>query len=679
MPPPAMSPKDQAAEREYISNCAFLHQLSADNKNIDRRIIARADEYRKMQKNARYLTKYRFSTMKRLLDELAALLVSDSDEAIAIAVARLTKDKIQLIATINSSEDGGVVSPVNENEFPQGYSEWRAARVERHSATIFRLAHEYLAAPDLNAQADIESQFRITQVKHSLLEISDLFDRLQGSLDDVQLLKEEFFTPEALADLQPCSLERYFVDEFPASESSQDDQLASRLIYVCLESLNSSESVKARLKSKKKVELRVLTAENLYIWHELFTCAFTNARLALIKVHELRADGKEEELTNMLRVFCVYLDYIDAFTNKSKIFREYAGIVMKHAVYARQILELQLNGFDLEVVLPLGASTVRIKKYNRESQNSKEKPLTVGKKARKALQQMFSNSKSILSAFRHKTSKPEPQDNDQHKEEMVEFKTNRNKGKKSKFKTGNELFQSCSLISTTYRRSDEFLRYVIDAEQLTQRETILKVIRVKQHPPGRRPGEKLESCLHRFLHVNHLTKDEISARVKSFLSFFHVMIPSPNRCRRLLSNLNDDNPTFPIFYHPELVLLAYLGPSPQLAYPYIGVSRPPCMVCEHLLIQQRTLEVREGSGKVYAVTVPGRIPQKDKDFIHDDVKDLTARIVNDIQTTQRNRAEEYQQDPQFEFHTAFPGDELENFPTDSRVEDIEDEKGEAEE
>ncbi|KAF3226329.1 hypothetical protein TWF106_000824 [Orbilia oligospora] len=676
MPPPATSPKDQAAAREYISNCAFLHQLSADNKNINRRVIARADEYRKLQKNARYLTKYRFSTMKRLLDELAALLIADSDEAIAIAVARLAKDKILLLATINSSEDGRVASPVNEGEFPQGYSEWQTARVERHSATIFRLAHEYLATPDLDAQADIESEFRITQVKHSLLEISDLFDRLQGYLNDIQLLKEDFFTPEDLADLQPCSLERYFVDEFPASKSSQDDQLASRLIYVCLESPNSSESVKARLRSKKKVELRVLTAENLYIWHELFTCAFANARLALIKVHELRADGKEEELTNMLRVLCVYLDYIDAFANKSKIFREYAGIVMKHAVYARQILELQLNGFDIEVVLPLGASTVRIKKYNRESENLKEKPLTVGKKARKALQQMFSNSKSILSAFRHKTSQPEPQDNDQDKEEIVEFRTKRNKGKKSQFKTENELFQSCSLISTTYRRSDEFLRYVIDAEQLTQRETILKVIRVKQRPPETRPGEKLESCLHKFLHLNHLTKDEISARVKSFLSFLHVIIPSPKRYRRLVSSLNDDNPTFPIFYHPELVLLAYLGPSPQLAYPYIGVSRPPCVVCEHLIIQQRTLEVREGSGKVYAVTVPRRIPKRDKDFIHDDVNDLTARIINDIQTTQRNRAEEYQQDSQFGFHAAFPVDELENFPTDSRVEDIEEEEAE---
>ncbi|KAK6513083.1 hypothetical protein TWF506_009247 [Arthrobotrys conoides] len=675
MPPPAINPKNQAAAREYLSNCAFLHQLSVGNKNIDRRIIARAEEYRMMEQNARYLTKFRFATMKKLLDELAALLVVDSHDAVAIAVSWLTQDKIQLLATVNSGEDVDSADLIDEKDYPGGYAAWQSRSIEQHADTIFRLAHDYLATPDPDSQirTDIESEFRLLQVQHSLPLIIDLFDRLQRLLDDINLLNEDFFRPEYFEDLKPTKSERYFVDELPSFEYLQDNQLASRLSYICLESPNSPESVKARLRSKKKPKLRVLTADNFHVWHELFSCAFVNARLALVKADEYRADDDYTKFTEMTRVLCVYLDYIDAFTNKSRIFREYSGIVMKHAVYNKQRLDLQAKGFNLEAILPLDASTVQIKKENREA--GEEKPHNIGAKARHVFQQILSGPKSMLSTFRHKATKTELEDKEDNEQETRSSKNKRNNKQNCKLKTENKLFQSCHLISTAYRRPDNFLRYVIDAEQLTQRQTTLKVIRTKKQPSEIRRGEKLERSLHKFLHLNHLTESEVSTRVQSFLSFLHVIVSNPQRCQHLLSTLNDDNPTFPPLHHPELVLLAYLGPSPQLAYPYIGVSRPPCVVCEHLIIRQRTLEVREGSGKVFAVTIPGRILQKDKDFVYNNIEDLTARIVNDIQTTQRNLNEQYPEESRTGAHAAFPGDELENFPTDSRIENIEEEEG----
>ncbi|KAK6507860.1 hypothetical protein TWF481_006282 [Arthrobotrys musiformis] len=664
----AVPPNRQAAQ-EYLSNCAFLNLLAAGNKKVRKIITDRAEEYRMLVGNARYLTKYRFTTMKNLLDELAGLLVACPDEAVAIAVEWLTKDEICLVATINPADNVKCGSSIERETLTERYAEWQYDRVEEHAAKIFQLSHEYLEAQDGETRKKIEDDFRVHQVEYCLPHISKLFKSFENLLDEIIILEEHFFKPHYLELLEPTEDEtKYFVDKLPSSEPSRDKDLAYGLAYIYLQSDSSYESVKKRLRSRRfERRLHILTYENLYIWSQLFICAFLNAKLALKRAHELRAKGDETGSRERIRVLIIYLEYIAAFTNNSTVFRRYAGIIRKLADCYQEHLDIQEEFSDPGDVHPFDSLFLQDEMGNRKS--GKFKPSKIGGKTRKAFKEFFAASKSALSTLRQKTGNTKPEDGS----------LKRRAGKKKRYqeegvpklKTENEFFQKCHELSDIFRRMGRFLEYVSKAEELTHRQVVLNVFRSRQCLPQMptAPGEKLESCLYRFLHLNHLTQDEISDRVQSFLSFLHTVVPDPEDCQKLLSILNDDSPSFPTLYHAELTLLANLGHSPRLAYPYIGISRPPCVVCEHLIIRQRNLEAREGSGKVYALSLPRGIVQQDKEFLFLDIKDLTARVVNEIQTAERRLSKQREAAALAKARAAGPKGGLDGGPTGSRTGD----------
>ncbi|KAK6337086.1 hypothetical protein TWF718_009872 [Orbilia javanica] len=667
MSQPASDSNGLAKAREYILNCAFLNQLSAGNKNINRLIIERAEEYRMMEHNVRYLTEYRYTTMKKLLDELAILLVARSDEAVAIAVTHLSKRNITLTAAINSGEDVETVYPADQEVFMEGYSHWVCERVEKHAATIFRLAHEFIATEDLDAQFDVQCQFRLVQVEYNIIKISDQFDRIQEFLDDICPLKPYCFTAEDFEQALPSGSEQYYVDPFPSYENARDFILAKRLRSIYLEWKDSSPRVTAILLGREKTDICRLSYRNLHIWHELIKCAFTNTRLALIRIHELKSEGKETEYWDMLRVLCTYFDYIDTFVNHSSVFRTYAGIITKLAAQHKQNRQPQTEASNQENAETLNSSDFREAKEERKDEKPESRKAQM--KARQAFRQMFFDPKSMLYNFRHKNTN-KPDNNGRRSEQTAEKPRPRDtKPIYPTFKTKNEFFQRCHLLAMTYRRPDRFLSYADSARGLTRRKTKLNVIRPDKKLAESRPGQKLEDFLHRFFHLDDLTEDEISVKVQSFLNFLSAVIPDTQAYRHLLSTLNHGQPVFPTFYHAELILLPHLSPY-TLGYPYVGVSRPPCVVCEHLIIKQRRLEVREGSGKVYPLSFPEGISEGDKHLIYRNIKDLTARIVNDICTAQRKRRQNYPGASQAGVNEKSPDEYPEKVPATTNVEHV---------
>lgn len=125
-----------------------------------------------------------------------------------------------------------------------------------------------------------------------------------------------------------------------------------------------------------------------------------------------RAEGWEQRsripchATCLLHLFAIHWP----FTNKSKIFREYVGIVIKLAAYYKHYLELQAKVSSSDDIQAFESSIAQYKKENCDC--GKGKLHTTGTKTRQAFKQIFSAPKSMLSTFRHKNSKNEVQGND---------------------------------------------------------------------------------------------------------------------------------------------------------------------------------------------------------------------------------------------------------------------------
>ncbi|KAK6526018.1 hypothetical protein TWF281_011059 [Arthrobotrys megalospora] len=664
-----MPQDNETKTRRYLANCSFLSQLSAGNDEIKSQIIARVNHCRDVYWSTPHFT--RDPAINKILDDLAGLLVRRPDECVAVAVTWLTGGEIQMVAAISPGEDIHASQPANAGIFSRSIFENQRLRVESHAREIFKHVRDYIAESDEEAKGCIEERLRLSHIQYNLPEISRQFDRIQDSLEAILALKEDAFKPPFLEEPSEVETE-YFVDQLSPTSTLRDEGLTENLIQIYAASDDRSDTLKTRLR-RDNIGLHEVTFDNIYIWHELFTCTFMNTRRAIkraLKLQNLHEKSKNDDFLEMIRTLGVYLEYMTVFARYSNIFRRYVGIVTKLAARYEELSQLQERSPGQGGTNGSGSARVQDTKENQDDKKGKShvKPPS---RTRQVFRRILSTPRLMLLKFRPKSGDPQKKEA-RNSEKPATSRCHKKVPPKSKFETNNELFRRCCLLSNFTQRASQFLADVTSTTKLLDKQPMIEVLSPDIAAAQLQPGEKLATGLHRFLYLGYLTPSEMSERVGQFIDFLRTVISDQNRYQELISALNDDNPMIPTFYHAELTILAKLGPSPQLAYPYIGISRPPCVVCEHMITQQQTVYARKGSGRVYALSIPDGISDIDRNYAFDNIKNLTGRVVDELRTRQRNQnPDEYEDSGASSYTYTSSSGGSPNYPTFSTIEDRE--------
>ncbi|KAF3288606.1 hypothetical protein TWF970_005669 [Orbilia oligospora] len=142
--------------------------------------------------------------------------------------------------------------------------------------------------------------------------------------------------------------------------------------------------------------------------------------------------------------------------------------------------------------------------------------------------------------------------------------------------------------------------------------------------------ENLEETLHRFFASENTngTPSRIKIQVQDFIKSFDQIIKEGNRRQQLLDHTKKDH-TVRAAQHAELVLLQHLLEERNLgAGKYIGVSKPPCLVCENVLhFYKPEIRTRRGHGHVSVLEIPKGLPSDHIKCVFSIVEELSKKIT----------------------------------------------------
>ncbi|KAK6340639.1 hypothetical protein TWF696_008963 [Orbilia brochopaga] len=192
----------------------------------------------------------------------------------------------------------------------------------------------------------------------------------------------------------------------------------------------------------------------------------------------------------------------------------------------------------------------------------------------------------------------------------------------TKLETQNILFQKAYQLSEHIDLIFSLLNSRRLAREVLKRSFSLNVIPHDDSDPIEYTAEKLESFLEHSLTLNGETGDT-PARIQSVVDALPTVVDRPELRKKLLE-LNVENPRVYVVKHAELMLLAYvLTEGKSLQYDYIGTSKPPCFVCEAVLLGYRhDVRSQEGHGHIYVTKIP--------DLISDTIKTAVLRTINSL-------------------------------------------------
>ncbi|KAK6504383.1 hypothetical protein TWF506_002584 [Arthrobotrys conoides] len=149
--------------------------------------------------------------------------------------------------------------------------------------------------------------------------------------------------------------------------------------------------------------------------------------------------------------------------------------------------------------------------------------------------------------------------------------------------------------------------------QIRGRRFEFEVITTKE-PHALLKTEALENTLRQFfITKNRKTNSlKIETRMTNLIQNLKKVILSKHHLQQILDHLKEDHRVLAP-KHAELLLLEYVvQQNARLTYRYIGISKPPCLVCENLLYLHRpNIRTRKGNGHVYVSEIPkGLIVEK---------------------------------------------------------------------
>ncbi|EGX50825.1 hypothetical protein AOL_s00054g911 [Orbilia oligospora ATCC 24927] len=136
----------------------------------------------------------------------------------------------------------------------------------------------------------------------------------------------------------------------------------------------------------------------------------------------------------------------------------------------------------------------------------------------------------------------------------------------------------------------------------------------EEEKPTRLPCNPLRETLYQIL-PDYFDRDTVrDEKVNGFLTYI--------KAHEGLTALDTEFPTVKASGHAELLLLSYFRKLKLAAgypHPYIGTSRPPCFICEAIILSERlcSVSVQKGHGHVYVSKIPKGIPRGDTELDED--------------------------------------------------------------
>ncbi|KAF3282871.1 hypothetical protein TWF970_001606 [Orbilia oligospora] len=153
------------------------------------------------------------------------------------------------------------------------------------------------------------------------------------------------------------------------------------------------------------------------------------------------------------------------------------------------------------------------------------------------------------------------------------------------------------------------------------------------------PCEPILETLSRLLStVEPIDDDDRRLKATSFLANIKAHEEDPGA--KLLLSLDKIEPTIKVSGHAELILLSHLAKlrkGGQYVYRYLGLSKPPCFVCEEVLLRREDFSVltRQGHTHAYVSSIPSGNSPLEQLVVFNDVKIIAEQSVRDVYLSKR--------------------------------------------
>ncbi|KAK6511738.1 hypothetical protein TWF481_000644 [Arthrobotrys musiformis] len=175
------------------------------------------------------------------------------------------------------------------------------------------------------------------------------------------------------------------------------------------------------------------------------------------------------------------------------------------------------------------------------------------------------------------------------------------------------------------------LKSVLPKRLLIEREVQLEVLPCNESEPIMVSCEPLREALSRILRADKdTTKEEKANVLVDYLESRQMDTAAP------IVNAPE---------HAELILSAYLQKrrrEGRYFYPYIGISGPPCLICETVLLKEveDPIYTQVGHGHMHTASIPGGFSLEHKSSAFEAVNNIAKRVCEEAYVQKRSEAQD---------------------------------------
>ncbi|KAF3245601.1 hypothetical protein TWF217_010433 [Orbilia oligospora] len=197
---------------------------------------------------------------------------------------------------------------------------------------------------------------------------------------------------------------------------------------------------------------------------------------------------------------------------------------------------------------------------------------------------------------------------------------------------------SSGLIHTSKPRKRDWFKTTMRKRGL-KRDFNLEVLPQDETEATTLPCEPILETLSRLLStVEPIDDDDRSLNATSFLANIKAHEEDPGA--KLLLSLDKIEPTIKVSGHVELILLSHLAKlrkGGQYVYRYLGLSKPPCLVCEIALLRKQGFSVlmRQGHTYAYVSSIPIGTSPLEQLVVFEDIRIIAKESIQDVYMSKR--------------------------------------------
>ncbi|KAJ6263946.1 LRR receptor-like serine/threonine-protein kinase [Drechslerella dactyloides] len=570
---PQASRPPELQRQEYMSVCALLASLSTAKTH---------EELHGTIKRLRAL--YRINLprnsvrLNRLLDRLASLLTGKkASDCVAVMISKLTSDTIFLLAAANSLTE----TANNRN----GDRQRRESDIEAHAAKIFDFVKQYHQEEAKEAKERIEHQLLCSQVVYSLDTISVRFRCFQEVLRKAEHLNWASLKCEEVKRALSQAQHRFIWDE----NIEPDDKFISMFLrQQYLKYGSPCPELNQLFEMASLSTADSMTPQDFRFWHLAFSWAFQRLGKLLhaAKVAQQLQEGERDPDSRTVQELLWWLQVISAITSQSSIFRAWTSIIQSAAKD-----ETTAHGFAAATANKAGHST-QTRTTNGHDESRIRAPIYLVGQLTRGEASSRETSENIVTSEEPGVS--------------VYMGT-----------TASGASREAKNLEQEQRAS-----YAIDgiASGLNELTCQLEIERQRIDLEQEETGESREDVA--------ANENDVSNDSSGDDSDLDIDISNESQT----SGKEIDDPTVFAPPHAELLLLEYiLTKSKYHTNYYIGLSKPPCFVCELILLKYSSMvQTRAGRAHFHVTAIPEGIPPENMETVFGVVKDIAAEVAMDL-------------------------------------------------